>query len=139
MKTSMDDEIRAYQLRKAEESRPSLGQWLIIIALGVFLGNLALFGVWKTVEYWEVQQAIKEMNIVTQKLSDDAAAQREVNKMKMEEQRRLQAIQEKQQQLQIQQRKDRLRQAKETCDFWNQQLAKQNTSQNRMHRDQACN
>mgnify|MGYP000512292934 CR=1 FL=1 len=49
------------------------------------------------------------------------------------------AEQQSQRQLVLQQKQAGYRQAKETCDFWNQHLATENNAQNRMHREQACN
>jgi uncharacterized protein YaiL (DUF2058 family) len=150
MKVNMDEEMVAYQLRKAEESRPSGVKWLLIIALGVFLGNAASFGLERAVLYWELKQvalaATASMELIsrnmteTRKIRDQQSAQQ--RKM-MEEQRNIKAAQEKQRQIQRQnqqqQKQAGYRQAKETCDFWVKQLTTENTAFNRMNRDQACN
>lgn len=128
----MDDEILAYQLRKEEKSKPSMTQWLIIIILGVFIGNTASFGLERAVLYWELKQvamaATAAMEESTRNMAIESAKRRKVSE-----------AQTKQRQIQFQKKKAGLRQASETCNFWRQQLARENTSQNRMHRNEACN
>ena len=128
----MDEDMRAYKLRKTEESKASLSQWLLIISLGVFLGNTASFGLERAVLYWE----LKQVALATTAAIEESTRKRAIQSA---EQRKIRAAQAKQRQIQTQQKQAGLRQATETCNFWRQQLTKQNTSQNRMHRDQACN
>lgn len=134
----MDEEMLAYQLRKAEESRPSDIQWLIIIALGVFLGNAASFGLEKAVFYWELQQVTTAATKVMEDTNRQMAINRQLNEAKQAEQRKILVEQERQRQIENEKRSAGYRQAKDTCDFWNQHLATENTVQNKMYRDQAC-
>jgi hypothetical protein len=131
MKASMDDEVLAYQMRKADESKASLTQWLLIISLGVFLGNAASFGLERAVLYWD----LKQVALATTAAIEESTRKRAIQSA---EQKKIRDAQAKQRQIQTQKKQAGLRQATETCNFWKQQLAKENTSQNRMHREQAC-
>ena len=126
---NMDEDIRAYQLRKThQDSKPSMGAWILVIAFGVFLGNMASYGVEKGVQYWEFYQLAKALEMETQKMSEKRAVQQKLNE-----------AQAKQSQIENQNKSAALRQATETCNFWQQQILTENTPENRMHRDQACN
>jgi hypothetical protein len=139
MKVNMDEEMVAYQLRKAEESRPSGVKWVIVIALGVFLGNAASFGLERAVLYWELKQVALAATASMEQMSRNMAETRKIRDQQSAQQRKVMAAQEKQRQIKQQQKQAGYRQATETCDFWNQQLTTENNARNRMNRDQACN
>jgi len=138
MNVDMEEEMIAYQLRKAEESKPSGLKWLLVIALGVFLGNSASFGLERAVLYWELKQVAIAATAAMEQTSRNMAATRKVQEARAMEQRKMMAAKAKQQKLELQQKQAGYRQAKETCDFWRQHLRTDNTAQNRMYRDQAC-
>ncbi|MFW5451384.1 MAG: hypothetical protein ACKE9I_07275 [Methylophagaceae bacterium] len=132
MKVNMDEEMLAYQLRKNQEEKPSMGQWIIIIALGIFIGNMGSWGSQRAIDNWLLQQAIEDINKQT-------SIQKQINNERLEKQQKLSAEQAKKRHIDLQKKQAGFRQASETCNFWNQQLAKENTAQNRMNREQACN
>jgi hypothetical protein len=82
--------------------------------------------------YWELKQvamaATAAMEESTRNMAIESAKRRKVSE-----------AQAKQRQIQFQKKRSGLRQASETCNFWRQQLARENTSRNRIHRDEACN
>ncbi|PCH62903.1 MAG: hypothetical protein COC04_05015, partial [Gammaproteobacteria bacterium] len=82
MKVDMDEEMRAYKFRKTEESKASLSQWLLLIFLGVFLGNTASFGLERAVLYWEIKQvalaATAVMEESTRKIAIQSTEQRKI-------------------------------------------------------------
>lgn len=132
MKINIDEEMSAYQLRKVESSKPSMGAWLIVIVIGVFLGNMASWSAQRGIDYVLIQQAIKEA-------SKQAAIQSQVTNARLQEQRQLSAAKAKQRNIELQKKQAGLRQASETCNFWRQQVARENTNANRRNREQSCN
>ncbi len=142
MNIDMDEELREYQTHKIKESRPSLMQWLFIITLGVFLGNIASFGVEKAVLYMElkaVSLAMKEstikMNKTIERREAKLASQRKVQEENAFEQKRTLALQNRQHQIKQEQKQAAFRQANETCNFWKQQVRTENTEQNRLYKE----
>jgi DNA-directed RNA polymerase subunit M/transcription elongation factor TFIIS len=138
MKVNMDDEILAYQLRKAEQANQSGLKWFFIIAFGVFIGNSASFGLERAVLYWELQQVAKAASAALEETNRQAAIDRKNRDAQLAIQRKVQAEKDKQRQIELNQKRAGFRQANETCIFWNQQVLSQNTQQNRLYRDQAC-
>jgi len=134
----MEEEMIAYQLRKSEGSKPSGLKWLLIIALGVFLGNVASFGVERAVLYWELKQVAIAATAAIEQTSRNMAATRKVQEARAAEQRKVMAVQAKKRQNELQQKQASYRSAKTTCDFWIQHLRTENTEKNRMYRNQAC-
>jgi preprotein translocase subunit SecF len=132
MNIDMNDGISAYQIRKERETKHSLGLWLIVIVFGVFLGNMGAWGTQKGIEFVILQQTIKEMN-------KQASIRTQISNAKSQEQRKLNAAQAKQRNIELQKKQAGLRQALETCNFWRLQVARENTSANRINRDQSCN
>lgn len=127
MEVKMDPDAKAQRGWQFQERRPNLFQWLLIISLGVFIGNIATLGVERAVNYWEVYQLTKSMEAETEKMKSIMDAQQKMH----HEQARLRDIEN-------QKKQAALRQAVETCNYWREQLAKSNTAENRMHRDTAC-
>jgi hypothetical protein len=138
MKANMDDEILAYQLRKEEKPSHSMTQWLIIIALGVFIGNMATFGVEKAVFYWELKQVGLAASAAMKESNEKMLAQRRIMEANSAERKR--AIDEKNKirQIQNEQKQAGLRQATETCNFWRQQVKGENSVKNRRNTEEAC-
>ncbi len=132
MKINIDEDVRAYQLRKSEEKSDQSGlKWFFIIAFGVFVGNSASFGLERAVLYWELSQVVKATSAAMAETSRNIA-------IKSAEQRKISEAQARQRQIEQDKKRAGYRQAMETCTFWRQQVMNENTSQNRMHRDQAC-
>jgi hypothetical protein len=132
MNVNMDEDIRAYKLREIEKSKASLSQWLLIISLGVFLGNAASFGLERAILYWELKQVA---------LAASIAMEESTRKLEIQssEQRKIREVEAKQRAIQTQKKQAGLRQAMETCNFWRKQLSTENTVLNRMNKEQACN
>ncbi|MDH3354279.1 MAG: hypothetical protein OEL79_03560 [Chromatiales bacterium] len=133
------------ELRYIERSRASSWRWVIIIAAGVFIGNIASFSIEKAVQYWEWNQVgnffkaeTQKMQIQSQKSKFEESAILKSQQIKLEQQRKQLEAQTKQRQYQLQQKQQGLRQAQQTCKFWTQQYAKENTLFNKSYRDQAC-
>jgi len=135
----MEEEKIAYQLRKAEESKPSGLKWLLVIAVGVFLGNAAFFGLERAILYWEIKQVAIAATAIMDQSSRNIAATKKAQEARIAEKRKVMAAQAKQQKIELQQKQVGYRSAKVTCDFWNQNLQIENTEKNRMYRNQACN
>ena len=127
----MDEEMSAYQLRKVESSKPSMGAWLIVIVIGVFIGNMASWSAQRGIDYVLVQGAIKELN-------KKAAVQSQINNARLQEQRKLSALKAKQRNIELQKKQAGLRQASETCNFWRQQVRQDNSANNRRNAQEAC-
>ena len=94
--------------------------WIIIIAIGVFVGNtlsLSVYEIYKNREHEENLAAQKSAEIKSEALinAETRAAQKKKEK---------QAIINKQ--------------LNKTCEFWKKQVKKENTKVNRQYRDSAC-
>ena len=135
----MEDEMIAHQLRRNEKSKPSSLKWVLVIALGVFIGNVMSFGLERAVLYWELKQVAIAATTALEQTSRNMAASRKAQEARAAEQRKVVAEKAKQQRIELQQKQAGYRQAKDTCDFWNQHLRTENTEKNKMYRDQACN
>lgn len=127
MEVKMDPDVKAQRGWQSPERRPNLFQWLLIISLGVFIGNIATLSVERAVNYWEVYQFAKSLEAETEKMKSTMDAQQKIYR----EQARLREIKN-------QKKQAALRQAVETCNYWREQLAKSKTAENKMHRDTAC-
>jgi len=133
MKINLDDEIRRTHIRAPEnKSTISPAQLLFIIFLGVFMANMFSWGSQRGIDYLIAKEILKQ---ATQELEKMTAQ----NKLRVEEQRKINEKQTRQRQLENQKKQAGYRQAMETCDFWKQQYQKQRTSSNKYQRDQACN
>lgn len=127
MEIKMDRDANAQRRWKSNDNRPNLFQWLLIISLGVFIGNIATMGVERAITYWEIYQVAKAMEAETAKM-----------KLKMYEQGKINRENARIREIENQQKHAALRQALETCKFWQEQLAKSNTAEHKAHRDKAC-
>ena len=105
--------------------------WILIIAFGVFLGNVATGITVMAYFSWQTQQAAAalEKSMVQMRLETEQLRKRRLEVER--ENARQRAIAE-------QKRRDAIRQATESCNYWNYQLRVENTGQNRFLREQAC-
>ncbi len=121
------DTYRLSQLSSNRKEDRSGVWWVTVIVVGVFLGNLLSFGAYQLYVRWQLQQLVIS-------LKTDAAEYAEKTKVEMER------VAKKNEAL----RKEREKQTSvnaqllQTCEFWRQQVARENTSQNRAYRDAAC-
>lgn len=115
-------------------NRTSYTAWFIVITFAVFAGNLASFGVQKYVEYWEIQQFTKAAHVAAEEMRAKVEAGRKAQEAQHAE-REAQAIVRQQQNSQQQAAQ---RQAQETCNYWQREVAKENSSRNRTYRDSTC-
>jgi hypothetical protein len=79
------------------------------------------------------------LRIAVNELNKQTAIQSQINKTRLEEQRKINAANAKQRQIVNEKKQAGLRQAMETCNFWQEQYKQNVTSQNRFYRDEACN
>lgn len=101
--------------------------WVIVIFLGVFIGNLLTFGAYEIYVRWKLDQFVIS-------LKSEAAEQAESSKAEMKR------VAKSGEALRREREKQNAIIAKllQTCEFWRQQVAKENTSQNQAYRDAAC-
>lgn len=126
----MELESHSYRLAKASPSYSDARSgiwWVTVIVIGVFIGNLLSFGAYQLYVRWELQQLAISWKT-------GAAEQAERSRAKM------QRIEKNNAALRKEREKQNAVHAKllQTCNFWRQQVAKENTSQNRAYRDAAC-
>lgn len=118
--------------RKYAQNQPlPATRWVLIIAFGIFLGNTLSLGLERAVTYWEIRQVAMAAKEAVQRSSAERAVQLEAD-------RKAQAARLEQQRIESATKRDGYRQAKWTCDFWRQQVAKENSASNRAYRDDAC-
>ncbi|MBD3635641.1 MAG: hypothetical protein HUJ23_12150 [Methylophaga sp.] len=134
MYINLDDENRANRSRFTSDAKSttSSSKWILIIAMGVFLGTTASTLSVRVMDNAILKYQLHELN---KKLKADQARMR----AKQEEQNKINAARLKQQQIENQEKQAGLRQAMETCNFWQEEYKKERTSYNKMHRDQSCN
>jgi hypothetical protein len=139
MDVNLDDDIRSNRARFQSEPKSSASRWVLIITIGVFLGSMAAWGTQRGLDYLFVKIAISEFN--KQAARDRQASQRmlEKQRIKLEEQKLINAEKAAKRQLENEKRKAGLRQAMETCNFWRDQYRKEPNSSNQYQRDQSCN
>lgn len=121
-----------------ERPRASYMAWFFVVAMGVFVGNVGLFAVQKAVDYWELQQFTQALSVSTQNMKAEAEARRKSTEAKIATQRKQQAELARQRQIVNERNQNAIRITRENCNFWIQQVSKENTSLNRMYRDSAC-
>jgi hypothetical protein len=101
--------------------------WVTTIVIGVFLGNLMSFGAYQLYLKWELQQLAIALHDDTEAqfehLKSEARRKAEINEALRKEQESRNAVNSK---------------LAQTCQFWTNQVAKENTAQNRAYRDTAC-
>jgi hypothetical protein len=121
------DTCRLAQLASSQREERSGLWWVTVIMIGVLFGNLLSFGAYQLYVKWELQQlaiALKkeaaEFSATSKAEMEQLAKQHEATRREREKQ---QAMQSK---------------LLQTCNFWRQQVAKENTAQNRAYRDAAC-
>lgn len=127
MEVKMDPDVKAQRGWQSNERKPNLFQWLLIISLGVFIGNIATIGVERAITYWEIYQVAKSLEAETEKM-----------KLRMDEQGKINRENARIREIENQQKHAALRQALETCKFWQEQLIISNTAEHKAHRDKAC-
>lgn len=127
MQVKMHADAKAQRKWQPQAKKPNLIQWLLVISFGVFIGNVATIGVERAISYWEIYQIAKSIESETEKMKLRMDAQGKINR----EQVRIRDIEN-------QKRQAGLRQAIETCEFWQEQLAKSKLPEHKMHRDNAC-
>lgn len=133
MNINLDDELRQTRskFQKYDEGAP-VTKWVLIIALGVFLGSIASTLAIRAMDNAIIRYELHELN---KKLAADQAKM----KAKQEEQKKLNAARLKQQQIENEKKQAGFRQAMETCNYWRDQYRKEGSSYNQFQRDQACN
>lgn len=132
MNINMDDEIRANRSRFTSDAKNTTSKWILIIAIGVFLGTTASTLSIRVMDNAILKYQLYELN---KKLRADQARM----KARQDEQNKINAARLKQQQIENDKKQAALRQAMETCNFWREEYKKDRTSYNKMHRDQSCN
>ena len=121
------DPYRLAQLSANHREERSGIWWVTVIVIGVFIGNLLSFGAYQLYMRWELNQ-------LTISLRTEAAGQAERLKAEMER------VAKNNEALRREREKQNAVNATliQTCEFWRQQVAKENTSQNRAYKDAAC-
>lgn len=132
MKINIDEELRMNRARSNADRGAPLTMFVVLASLAVFMGTTA-----STLAIRAMDNAIAryELNELNKKL----AAEQLRMKAKRDEQNKINAARLKQHQLDEQKRQAGLRQAVETCNFWREQYKKENTSYNKLQRQQSCN
>lgn len=101
--------------------------WVTVIVIGVFLGNLLSFGTYQLYLQWELKQAAAAFK-------EASARQREISNAE----RARTAKQHAESQRALEKKKVVDAQLRQTCEFWRQQVRRENTSESRAYRDAAC-
>jgi hypothetical protein len=121
------DPYRLAQLSTHHEERHTGIWWVTVIVLGVFIGNLMSFGAYRLYVQWELQQIAIALKIETteqaEKLKVEMARLAKKNEASRREQQKKSEVNAK---------------LLQTCEFWRQQVIKENTVQNRAYREAAC-
>ena len=121
------DTYRLAQLTSHQNEERSGLWWVTVIMIGVLFGNLLSFGAYQLYVKWELQQLAIALKKEATEFSARSKAEMEQMAKQNEAARR---EREKQQAV-----RSKLLQ---TCNLWRQQVAKENTAQNRAYRDAAC-
>lgn len=121
------DNYRLAQLSSYQREERSGLWWVTVIMIGVLLGNLLSFGAYQLYVKWELQQLAITLKKEAAELSERSKVEMEQSAKQNEAARR---EREKQQAVQAK--------LLQTCNFWRQQVGKENTAQNRAYRDAAC-
>lgn len=105
--------------------------WVTIIVLGVFLGNLLSFGAYTLYVRWEF---IQFSNILSDELEKSAKQMRadRAHRIREADARRIAATRKAEAERAVR------RQLSQTCQFWVQQVRREDTPKNRAYRDAAC-
>jgi hypothetical protein len=104
----------------------------------VLLANLITGIAVKAYLVWETEQAMKIRNQQLDDLRQQSERARLQNEARRTEQDALSRQQAAQRQRALQQNQAAIRQARETCDYWRQQVAQNGTGYNRLMRESAC-
>jgi len=124
-------------------------KWVFIIIIGVFLGNVLSYVTYETYTIWRLKIAMEtasaEMNEQTARSIKQSKLRTQQNLVRQQEIRRENAERQKQinkknaeRKRQIQANNSVNKQLQKTCDFWRQQVKRENTTSNRSNRDLAC-
>lgn len=106
---------------------PSLVSWLAIIILGVVIGNIVTLALYEAYQNWQLQRALTAFTAMTERMAAEA-------KLAAAEASRRSAVAAK-----AAAEQNRLQQQfNSTCNYWQQQVSRENTTQNRSYRDMAC-
>ncbi len=133
MNINMDDELREIRNRFNTSERGSpLSMWVLIIAIGVFLGATA-----STLSIRVMDNAIVRYEL--HKLNQELAAEQEKMRIRQEERNKINAVKSKKQRLENEKKQAGYRQAMETCNFWRDQYRKEPSNSNQYQREQSCN
>ena len=121
------DNYRLARLSSYQREERSGLWWVTVIMIGVLFGNLLSFGAYQLYVKWELHQLAISLKKEAAELSERSKAEMDQlakqNAAAQREREKQQAVQSK---------------LLQTCNFWRQQVAKENTSQNRAYRDAAC-
>lgn len=128
MHIKLDDDIRSNRSRfESNQSTHSMSKWILIIAFGLFLGNMAAWSTQRGIDFIMLRITLNELNKQTAIQNQRLAKQRKIN-----------AANAKQRQIENDKKQAGLRQAMETCDFWREQYRNDATTQSRSYMEEAC-
>ena len=94
--------------------------WVTVLMLGVLLGNVLSYGAYRVYIKWETEQALQAMEAMNARLSAERAALAREQRIANEKRREID------------------QQLWHTCQFWREQVRRDDTSQHRTYRDAAC-
>ncbi len=131
MNINVDDDIRANHAKFQKSTKRSALKWILIVATGVFIGATAS------------TLSIRAMDIVVlriqlNELNKEMAADRQREQAKREEERKTNAAIAKQRQIENEKIQAGLRQALETCKYWQDSYRQDPSNQNKIYMDEAC-
>ncbi len=101
--------------------------WVIVVAIGVLVGNALSFGAQELYTRWQIKEFMVTVDAMLDKQYERSL-----------EQKKLQMEQNVAQRKAIKRERSINSQLQKTCMFWREQVRKENTSQNRAYRDTAC-
>ena len=111
----------------------SVSQWGLgfTILIGVLLANLLTIVIIFSYLNYEARLEIEQLNKVTSDMNHQVQIERERASKKLR-------VQQKQQAINHERNRNAQRIRNETCNFWTQQVAKENIERNRLMKMQAC-
>lgn len=148
MKVDPDYERLSY-LEDEPTKQHSGIKWIFIIVIGVFLGNVLSYATYETYTFWRLKIAMEAATAGMEKQTTLSLKQSKLrtqqNLVRQQEIRRQNTERQKQINSQNAERKRQIyaqssvnKQLQKTCDFWRQQVKRENTASNRSNQDLAC-
>lgn len=124
MEISPEPDHPALRNTRSGVTAPSL---LVVVILGVLIGNAITLVTYEAYQAWRLQRALMAFTAMTERVAAEAKlAAAEASR------RTATAAKAAARQHHLQQQLDG------TCSYWQQQLAREDTAQNRSYRDMAC-